>query len=315
MSKLNSFIGGLLLGGVLLGVIGYFSEGFQKNPFENTTNTSEDSGLTTDSIISDGISVKALNTKDNGDGTVTKTFTYTVQPETATNQEITVKAQYVGGEDCSEVITVTVDTSQKTVSVLNKADFDKQVEVILTSVDNPSATAKVTCDYVKKVKEINITNDLTSVTSFNEVGGFIKPTYSKFTKDKDYTFTFSDITLESMFQGNQWFDMEDEDLTITNSIVALIKEKITSMTTIPTAEEIFNVSDRSDYHSYLVNNHDASDWMGGPFQTKLTMKITCGEIVKNIDNAEIFYGDTQLDFSPFTIDVDSIAPEVPSIEF
>lgn len=308
----------LLLGGAVgIGAVGYFTNGFKTNPFDKTETS--DSGMTTDSIISNGISVKALTTKDNGDGTVTKTFTYTVQPEGATNQEITVKAQYKGGEDCSAVVTATVDTGKKTVSVTNKADFDKQVEVILTSVDNPEATATVTVDYVKKVKSVSVNDTLDPDVgevldyTFNLENGFYTPTYSKYTKDKSYTFTLSDVSLT--LQNYQIQDPAGNEHM--PKVTELIKQRISEQGKFPSPSEVWNLDDSYDWHNFLKNELAQTEPQSDVDYLHYTLKMTITadnfsqEINQDLHIATYAWNY----FEDLSIGVTGITPELPNLEF
>lgn len=308
----NKTLKGALIGiASLLLIAGVFAGGMalQKHlSKDDVVLSSKDGGISTD-ISSQNMRIRALATKENEDGSVTKTFTYEVQPAGATDQEVTVKASYVDGSDCSAVITTSVDQTKKEISVTNKGAFNKVINVVVTSVNNSKATATIKCDYVKKVLDVSCNETLDNFTSF--VDEYITPSYSIYTKDKNYTFAISnaDITISSLGDTGNWSTYKSE---IETKIETAINQKKAISN-----DDLWNIHDTYDYHNFLVNGN--LDYCMDPNNITLTATVTAENFSKNITvdmsvdiNAS---GDELFDFTPFEIPVTGVTTEVGNLEF
>ena len=295
----------LLLAGVFYGGMA-LQKKFDKNDIVESSNSQ--GGISTE-ITASEMKIRALATKENEDGSVTKTFTYEVQPAGATNQEVTVSAKYVDGSDCSAVITASVDLTKKEISVTNKGAFNKVVNVVVTSVNNSKATATIKCDYVKKVIDVSCNETLDNFTSF--VNEYITPSYSIFTKDKNYTFSISNanLTISSLGDTGDWSTYKD-------AIETKIETAINSNKAISNTD-LWNIYDTYDYHNFLVNGN--LDYCMDPNNITLTATVTAENFSKNITvdmsvdiNAS---GDELFDFTSFEIPVTGVTTEVGNLEF
>lgn len=309
----NRMIKGAVLGiASLLLLCGVFAGGMalQKHlSKDDVVLSSKDGGISTD-ISSQNMRIRALATKENEDGSVTKTFTYEVQPAGATDQEVTVSAKYVDGSDCSAVITTSVDKTKKEISVTNKAAFNKVVNVVVTSVNNANAKATIKCDYVKKVLSVACMDTLDSFTSF--VDEYITPTYSIYTKDKNYTFSVSNasITISSLGQTENW---DTYKTAIEDKIEAAINQNKAIANT-----DLWGIYDTYDYHDFLVNG--GLEYCMDPNNIALTATVTADGFSQNISVADMAVdinanGDELFDFTSFEIPVTNLTTEVGSLEF
>lgn len=132
------------------------------------------------------VSIQSL---DNGD--VVKTFSYTITPEDATNQSINVSVAwgndgdsstdddtFKSGKTVTDYVSVNKDESLKQITVTCHQAFGSVIKVIVSSIDNPEATASVRVDYRKKrTYSINVTgHTIANNMSWNS---YAKGTYSE----------------------------------------------------------------------------------------------------------------------------------------
>ena len=123
------------------------------------------SGLET-STIQSGIKVQSLSTATLDTGEMVKSFSYSVEPENATNQEITASlswnktltsSDFGYRKDVNDYISFKINKDTKTIDVTCKQPFGTQIALNLISVDNPNAKAVVTCDYKQKIEGVALT--------------------------------------------------------------------------------------------------------------------------------------------------------------
>ncbi len=336
MKKLNyKTIATLLLTSILIGGLSAlaFSIGDINNNFIQSTEN--DSDLNT-SVKENGISVQFLSSKINDDKSVTKTFTYSITPENATNQNVTVEAKYNDNTNCDDVLTASVDISSKTISLVCKADFEKQIYVTITSSSDFSKTAQITVDYVKKVKSIDYKlGDSDSDSDYWYTGcgmqvnaGFrdsfafndlLDVTYSKFTKDKKYTFNVKDVTLidDELMCG----DCSSFETELRTNFTNALKTKITNLSdTYFNDDEIWNFSTSNKYHSIISQFNDDSYRYEeqGYICYKFKASYYCVEdptIELKIDKYWQFSLISPSGFLGKTINVDEINTQTKNIEF
>ncbi len=284
--------------------------------------------------IEKGITLKLLNTVNNSDGSVDKTFKYSIQPFNATNQQVKVSAKYFDNSDCSEVLTASIDIESKTITLKCKADFNKKIYVTITSLADEAKSAQIVIDYVKKLKSISYRSDDQEVNKIWGCGyGFdssvmsraqyknsfafeeiVQANYSKFTKDKSYTFKVKDVSIEEeqfYFENSQTF--EDE---VKQNFERALKAKILNMSdSYFTADEIWNFSSNNEYHSSLK----VIDLNGiGTYIVKVKATYYCVEDPTKefkIDKRWEFSFMDQNAYADKTVNVDLIKPEVTNIEF
>lgn len=284
--------------------------------------------------IEKGITLKLLNTVNNPDGSVDKTFKYSIQPFNATNQQVKVSAKYFDNSDCSDVLTASIAIESKTVTLKCKADFSKKIYVTITSLADESKSAQIVIDYVKKLKSISYRSDdqeinkiwacgygfdssMTSRAQYKNSFTFeeiVQANYSKFTKDKIYTFKVKDVSIE----GEQ-FNFEDPDTfedEVKQNFEKALKTKITNMSdSYFTADEMWNFSSDNEYHSSLKK----IDLGGiGTYIVKVKATYYCVEDPTKefkIDKRWEFSFEDQNAYADKIVNVDLIKPEVNNIEF
>lgn len=327
----------LLTGTITAGIC---TNWFQNNPFEQSQKDSKDDVET--SIKENGVSLKLLSTSTTKEGYVVKTFTFGVEPANATDQTVTASAKYKDGGDCSAVMSVAVNNEAKTIALTCKAAFSKQIIVTVTSNANSSAKATITLDYVKKLLAINDKNSTISLAvgdgyvlqekdyaryvnnfSINEM---ITPSYSVFTKDKNYTFAVKDVTVgvdEIIYDGSDLDLGWDSNIlyqTYLTPVANLLKTKIQNKGSVPTKEEIWNAVDDNTWHSFLKGyekNVKQNNYTEYVCSFAFTATYYCIEDPTKelaINNGYInFY--PAYDWSGFSVNVDRITVETPTIEF
>ena len=111
---------------------------------ENTNNQ-----LSTD-IIEKGISIKRVNSTTNFDGSITQTFSFSVQPSNSTSDLVKVSVEYIDGSSCLDVVNATVDNDNNTISVTCYNAFSKQIILTVTSLTDESINSKVNIDYLQR---------------------------------------------------------------------------------------------------------------------------------------------------------------------
>jgi len=243
------------------------------NPDPSTSTSLEES------VAENGIRIRLLESRPETAGVV-KTFSYTVLPENATNQSIITEVTYSDGTPVGYVtLEVTVNETSKTISIKCKEAFDKIINVKLTSVDNPSATATITLNYVKKIN-----NMIVKESFVNALGGlgsadpdeyhvnqkinyldYFVPNYSLYTKDKNYTFKLDNLALSNYKNNTIVFD-ETGFGSFSRLVTSFreyfenqIKGAFNSESTFELDENaIWNLSDNNTYHSNLKKIGEAS---------------------------------------------------------
>lgn len=323
---------GLLLGVIALGAIGFGVYQAFKDTEPPIVET--DNGGVSETIESRGVRIRLLSTRTLEDQSVEKTFSYSVEPSNATNKDVKVSALFVDGSDCSSVITTAVDKETQTITITCKGAFKQKIIVKVTSVDNPEAYAEVTLNYVKKIESIagTITSlhvgngwDLdfegchkdTSVT----YADFITPTYSDFTKDKQYTFGMRDIQIiddEFLIQGSLPDQDKDE---LYAELTVMLYDAFNNQGALPTTEDMWNAVDSDAYRSWLLSVNDLDPWADDAYLClEVQGTIYCIEdpsISVQIGGGSHFYVyfSFQGDYSDYKVGVDSISVEQTEIDF
>ena len=250
-------------------------------------------------IKNDGIAIKFLNEAISENGSITKTFTYTIKPETATNQSIKISYEYEDGNSCDDVITASKNETSRIISVTCLQAFDIPIILKLTSVSNPEAYATITLQFEKKLERIDIPKDrLFSYCEdfyvFNHDLMLI-PVYSKFTKDKDYTFSIevTSISHESGLESNP--DIVSTFLSAVKDMVENEKEW--------TAECWWTMDSRNQWHETLLNFTEDDFALAS-----ITYSVICNETNMKVTDID---GEVelplQMDYSSFETKVSSIS--------
>lgn len=331
-------LGALLIAGLSATLTaGVCTDWFKNNPFDQTEKDPS-SGIDT-SIQENGVNLKLLATTTTPEGYVVKTFTFAVQPSNASDQTVKVEAKYKDDTDCESVLTVSVDNESKTVSVVNKGAFEKQIIVTVTSNANAEAKATITVDYVKKllgIKSSVAKEELTgnyyyfggnyaenNISDFS-VSSMITPTYSVFTKDKTYTFAVKEVSVG----GDEWicssseYDNYISTSHLWNYFETLLQQRIQSGGALLTADEIWNIESKAGWHSYLAylseNHLNASNdnYVSFVFNaTYYCVEDPSIEVKFNDGSDTYLFLSLDYDFSGKTVEVSGVTVETPNIEF
>lgn len=332
-NKILTIVAALLLVGATATVTaGICTDWFKKNPFEQAQK--QDKSDVETSIKESGVSLKLLSTSTTSEGYVVKTFTFGVEPANATDQTVTASVKYKDGSDCSAVMSVAVNNEAKTIALTCKGAFSKQIIVTVTSKANSSAKATITLDYVKKLlsinrkkTEINIGAGVTGTTyatnfSINEM---ITPSYSVYTKDKNYTFAVKDVSVtgdEIIYDGSDLdlgWSTEILQQTYLTPVANLLKTKILNKGSVPTKEEIWNLNDDNEWHSFLKSYESAVKGGYGEYVCSFSLSATYYCVEE--PSKEVKYDLSTLGFYPaydwtgFNVGVNKITVETPNIEF
>ena len=329
-SKTKKILLAVLLGFIALGAIGF---GVYQAFNEETPVVETDNSGVSESIVSRGVKIRLLSTRTLENNAVEKTFSYSVEPSNATNKDVKVTSAYVDGSDSSAVITTSVDTASKTITVVCKGAFKQKIIVKVTSVDNPEAYAEVTLNYVKKIESIEGT--ITSLYVGNgwtqnypeqhidttvTYADFITPTYSDFTKDKQYTFAMKDIQIiddEFLIQGS--LPAQDTEELYTE-LTVMLYDAFNNQGALPTTEDLWNAVDSDAYRSWLLSVADSDPMSDHYLCLEVQGTIYCVEdptISVQIGGGSYFYVyfSFQGDYSDFKVGVDSVSVEQTEIDF
>lgn len=107
------------------------------------------------------VQVRLLSTGTDADGHETRTFGYSITPENATEQNISVSLAWTNtgiADALSDFLAASVNSAEKTITVTMKKRFSNQATLTVSSVDNPSLSAKVTIDVMRHMTGVS-TND------------------------------------------------------------------------------------------------------------------------------------------------------------
>ena len=333
-------LGALLIAGLSATLTaGICTDWFKRNPFEQTEKEPS-SGIDT-SIKEEGVSLKLLATTTTPEGYVVKTFTFAVQPSNASDQTVTVNAKYKDGTDCVSVLRTAVDNEAKTISVINREAFEKQIIITVTANANAEAKATITVDYVKKLLEIKSSvakeestgnyyyfggNYAGNNISDFSIASMITPTYSVYTKDKTYTFAMKEVNVredEWLCSSTEYSDFISNSDHIWRALADVIQKKIQSGEALPTADEIWNIDSEPGWHSYLAymsKNHlnaSTDEYVSFVFEaTYYCVEDPSIEVKFNEgrDGTYLFLS-LDYDFSGKTVEVSGVTVETPNIEF
>lgn len=235
-----------------------------------------DPGLGNGTIITNGMKIRYLSETTNTDGSVTKVYSYTVTPVNADIQSASAVAKYIDDTDPSAVLTASIDKTEQTISVTCLRAFSKQIVVYVdvTAMDNSTASGTITFDYVKKILGLEATADhdtncyyvgngwsaaKNGLISSLAIEEFIMPSYSVYTKDKDYTFSTSVMAVQYCDETV----IEDyKEYSISDATIALLQEALEVKMKLGNAAyftptELWNIDSSNSWHSFLMHVKDA----------------------------------------------------------
>jgi len=295
----------LIMVGTLFGMIG-----FNQNQIQHVSSDIQVQGK--------GIGFKLLVERNFRNGTFEKTISYNFNPDTITDKTVTMEVYYADKkEDCSDVLTAILNQENQTIVITCLKDFNRQINLKLTSNMIPSLSATLIIDYEKKVKSLTLTDNIcwgvggnSDMESFKK-GEFFDYEYTSFTKDKNYTFKIRDPHVEYVdnidFRGIHELLNTDEYVGLNK----LICDKMCDLGELPSAEELWNLYDNDDWRSYIYqttqDNYGHNDYFG--IKLRINMTLVC---VEN-ENWNVFYRDKDVyfllgdyDFSNYIVQPDKI---------
>ena len=235
-----------------------------------------------ENVANEGIKLKPVRKVENADGSVTQTITYEVQPSGATDKSVSVK---IMDEDSNvitstDIIEVSVSSANQEISVTIKQAFDKKLYVNVYSNYDNDIYATLAIDYEKKLLSMGdgvIINEPAIDNSYVfSVDKFFTPTYSKYTLDKTYTYSISEVevTLDYSVSDPDCFPFKDSSASVLND---LIEASILDGTAL-TDTELWNALDNAGYTEEEIN-----DWHSYLYESNFSMyfdvnyRITCNE--------------------------------------
>lgn len=334
-------LGALIVTAVSAGI--KFDWGTFTTPHEEIT---EEEDKTSEVEISEnGIKLKLLSTETRANGDQVQTFTYTIDSGdlVGVDETVKVKSYYQDDKsDASAVISASVDVGSKTVTVTNVGGtaFNKVIVVEVYAVNDESINATVTCQYAKRLLDLNLgTLNYTSGDNVNLIQKILDNSNTNeasiYTLDVDYTtaeylsaFKFKNVTNISVYAGDQtvgtgswedysgWATVE----SIISEMQNLFDEKLSDYQaenfellnqTLPTASELWNLSTNNTWHDFLKNY--IGNQVGVRFDiTGATLETPYGTTTASDENNSIMI---TYDFSDFSLTPVGISVDTPNLIF
>lgn len=290
-----------------------------------------------------GIRIKGLKSGTTTEGYQTKTFTYAIVPSTSTDQSVTTSLTYIDGSSCASEMLVSVDEEHKTITLTCLSEFEKEIILNVVSKANSSVKGEVKINYLKKVKSIvsstsryrpygctayepsqNVNNPLFSVT------------YSKYSKDVNYSFTASagSIVVDDNGEYPSEYNSILSDL-ISEVYLPYILSNINGLynsTTLPSTNKIINFLDNYSgnyadelkskfFELYLANITGEQPDQGfnhSDYNVKFTINdvaIKANDNMFLVDDIKIEVCPSNFDYSSYIVNPTAINPEVGIIDF
>lgn len=234
-------------------------------------------------IKSSGIDMKLLKTEDNSNGEKSQTFSYTISPANATNQDVIVSLTYIDGTNCDEVMGYSIDQDNKQITLNCKKAFAKQIKCVITSAANSKATSTVMLDYVKKLTSVSLCSDNPSEINIgtydsdiddydNTCGnhfytyGYLYDEFEYSVYTKDYTYDLKVVDMHAKLvldnenadsyinikrDNKELYDLLKEDSTIVTSLENFVNQGFQENKTF-TDDDLYNLSANEKWHNYLI---------------------------------------------------------------
>ncbi len=330
-----------LIATTLLAVIGGASLASINLDSNNTFQLSENT-----SIKTNGIQLKLLNSSLNSYGEKDQTFTYTISPYNASNQDVDVTLTYIDGTDCSNVMSYTLDSQTRTITLSCKADFDKKITCKLVSKANSNAFSEVTIDYVKKVKRIYLDTEEYNTMTIGDTGaeddgdnvvrGYVNVIkdftieYSTFTKDQTYNIRLKEADKFKIFYYDNYQTEIKAYLDSDPTLVASLENYINDLVLNPrnySYEDLWDLDadDIDKWHNTLLNEYSRGY---DPYKTPwIYFKIdsVSSYVFEDTNTHQTYQCDSNLnyiialvihgDMSKYYVNVESMEVENSSLEF
>ena len=277
-------------------------------------------------IKQDGINLKMLSSNDNEYGELTYIFEYQVIPENATIQEISLSLTYEENNKqiSNNEFNYDIDQFNKTITLICHKAFDKVIILTITSTQNQNASASVKLHYRKKILDLDYQYEYYSIggnSSHNNLkdfkaSSFVKPTYSIYTKDENYTFKPKSFAL--LYESEEYDINGSLPSTFINSLISLLNRKFLNQEETITAQEIGNLTDDNNVHSKLSKisklNYE-SNYISLILQDAEYYCVEKPEITINDPQSLSITFYLDFDFTNFTINTEQIKIEMEEIIF
>lgn len=319
-----------------------FDWGTFTTPHEEITEEDKTSEV---EISENGIKLKLLSTETRANGDQVQTFTYTIDSGdlVGVDETVSVKSYYQDDKsDASAVISASVNLGLKTVTVTNVGGtaFNKVIVVEVYAVNDESINATVTCQYAKRLLDLNLgTLNYTSGDNVNLIQKILDNSNTNetsiYTLDVDYTteqyvsaFVFDNVTNISIYEGEavagtgSWTDFYGWETveSIVEEMKTLFNDKLSDYQaenfellnqTLPTASELWNLSSNNTWHDFLKNY--IGNQVGVRFDiTGATLVTPYGTTTASDENNSIMI---TYDFSDFSLTPVGISVNTPNLIF
>lgn len=217
------FLAIVLVAGTVTGIVFWQKGNIEFHPIgQEEVQESEEAtgGATISDGTGNGISVKSTQIRaeefsDYGVSALAEsayTLTVTVLPSGAGDTSVDYEVQFVNssstwaqGKKVSDYITVTPESDGALVATVEcLQDFGEQIEIVVTSRDNPDASATCTCDYSKKVESVVIEFEKGDSTSHDFTLSADSTSYTfqegdNFAEIASISCVYSDYTVDDTF--------------------------------------------------------------------------------------------------------------------
>ena len=308
-----------LIGIITLSLGGVITSSNVKKENNTIKEEANSSGLQAD-LKGNGIQLK-LNARTNQGEYIVDTYSFTITPENATNQNVSATASYVDGSEYDNAVEVSVDNQTKTIELRVKelVGFDKQIKVVVVSESNPDVTATMTLDFTKKLVnaslgQSNFRLGYNQLEKATDVLNNFELEYSKYTIDETYSVSWDgkyEIGVNLSVTPNE---VSETIRDIAGDLLTTILNENISVT----AQYIWNFSNSNEWHSYLKTT--TSETYIQTRAAKWGFKVTNsqGEVVKQVSDYTVaprLYIGYDYSSAEFNVDVDSIVLENSNIIF
>lgn len=254
-----------------------------------------------------GVRVRYVKSGTTAEGYATRTFNYTFTPANTTNKKVTTTLKYIDNSSCDDVMTVEVNAVEQTITLTCLKAFNKQIVLTVTSVADPSVKGVVSINYVKKVTNIEATDNLvhpygyayTNNQHSNNVP--LKITYSDYSKDATFNIVASggSVTINGSDYGSSYY--ETLKGLIEEIFLPVIRENILTLNNnseLPSAGFILQYleelqTDQGEYiYNHLIEVYDANQSGEQPDQgydyNSTEVTFTIDNLVVKVNNSQTF---------------------------
>ncbi len=348
MGKISSFIGFILAGLLGVGCVAAYSYAARIDYSNNENQSSDDTNLETQ-IDEQGLKLKRLSVTTLENGDVQQTFTYSFEKQNAEdviNESIEVRSYYQDDEtDASEVISVSKDEENKTITVTNIGGeaFSRVIIIEVKSVLDENVKALVNCQYQKKLLNLSFTHDAREEfleTDNSDIRQLILD-YSNENHASTYTLDFDYSSLDvskldiyaenltiSLLEGEVGASGSFEDYENFETIEPLLPDLEELFSThiedslrgglftlneiIPSALDIWELNNSNSYHNFIKSYCDGNLGFRIDLNNKATLTLDDGTEVSASDNAT-FDCYLHYDFTNYNLTPSGINTSTPEL--